>query len=211
VERVLARVTDLVNSNLPTAIYLLVEEWVTAQHICVPLESSNGACTIVEYFIHTLILLRIETYTKVVGQQFRRSEVVKSRQTLLTQTLPVCVILGPRQNRCHFVAARDKPHDEHLSTNDLDPNSRENRTYTETQKTHNIKMPTAQSAEFKKAAEDSRKLKAKPTDDELLQVCQHTQSRQKSTVQLTHSTAVRTLQARHARPTVRAGRQAWHL
>ncbi|KAK5167059.1 acyl-CoA-binding protein (ACBP)/diazepam binding inhibitor (DBI)/endozepine (EP) [Saxophila tyrrhenica] len=31
-------------------------------------------------------------------------------------------------------------------------------------------MPTAQSAEFKKAVEDSRKLKAKPGDDELLQL-----------------------------------------
>jgi diazepam-binding inhibitor (GABA receptor modulating acyl-CoA-binding protein) len=31
-------------------------------------------------------------------------------------------------------------------------------------------MPAQQSAEFKKAAEDSRKLKAKPTDDDLLQV-----------------------------------------
>ncbi len=31
-------------------------------------------------------------------------------------------------------------------------------------------MPAQQSAEFKKAVEDSRKLKAKPTDDELLQV-----------------------------------------
>ena len=31
-------------------------------------------------------------------------------------------------------------------------------------------MPTAQTAEFKKAVEDSRKLKAKPSDDELLQV-----------------------------------------
>lgn len=31
-------------------------------------------------------------------------------------------------------------------------------------------MPTAQSAEFKKAVEESRKLKAKPGDDELLQV-----------------------------------------
>jgi len=31
-------------------------------------------------------------------------------------------------------------------------------------------MPAAQSAEFKKAVEDSRKLKAKPTNDELLQV-----------------------------------------
>ena len=30
----------------------------------------------------------------------------------------------------------------------------------------------AQTAAFKKAVEDSRKLKAKPTDDELLQVCQ---------------------------------------
>jgi uncharacterized protein YicC (UPF0701 family) len=39
----------------------------------------------------------------------------------------------------------------------------------------NIKM-VAQTAEFKKAVEDSRKLKAKPSDDELLQVrktCQH--------------------------------------
>lgn len=33
-------------------------------------------------------------------------------------------------------------------------------------------MPTAQSADFKKAVEESRKLKAKPTDDELLQVKQ---------------------------------------
>lgn len=32
-------------------------------------------------------------------------------------------------------------------------------------------MAIAQSAEFKKAIEDSRKLKAKPSDDELLQVC----------------------------------------
>lgn len=32
-------------------------------------------------------------------------------------------------------------------------------------------MAVAQSAEFKKAVEDSRKLKAKPSDDELLQVC----------------------------------------
>jgi diazepam-binding inhibitor (GABA receptor modulating acyl-CoA-binding protein) len=31
-------------------------------------------------------------------------------------------------------------------------------------------MPAQQSAEFKKAAEESRNLKAKPTDDELLQV-----------------------------------------
>ncbi len=31
-------------------------------------------------------------------------------------------------------------------------------------------MPTTQSAEFKKAIEDSRKLQAKPSDDELLQV-----------------------------------------
>jgi len=31
-------------------------------------------------------------------------------------------------------------------------------------------MPVAQSAEFKKAVEDSRKLKAKPTNDELLQM-----------------------------------------
>ena len=31
-------------------------------------------------------------------------------------------------------------------------------------------MPAPQSAEFKKATEDSRKLKSKPTDDELLQV-----------------------------------------
>ena len=32
-------------------------------------------------------------------------------------------------------------------------------------------MPTQQTAEFKKAVEDSRKLKEKPGDDELLQVC----------------------------------------
>jgi hypothetical protein len=38
-----------------------------------------------------------------------------------------------------------------------------NRSYT-------CKMPAQQSAEFKKAAEESRKLKAKPTDDDLLQV-----------------------------------------
>jgi acyl-CoA-binding protein len=31
-------------------------------------------------------------------------------------------------------------------------------------------MPAQQTAEFKKAVEDSRKLKAKPSDDELLQV-----------------------------------------
>ncbi|EMC93353.1 hypothetical protein BAUCODRAFT_94976 [Baudoinia panamericana UAMH 10762] len=31
-------------------------------------------------------------------------------------------------------------------------------------------MPAQQSAEFKKAAEDSRKLKAKPTDNELLEL-----------------------------------------
>ncbi|KAK3046564.1 acyl-CoA-binding protein (ACBP)/diazepam binding inhibitor (DBI)/endozepine (EP) [Extremus antarcticus] len=31
-------------------------------------------------------------------------------------------------------------------------------------------MPTTQSAEFKKAIEDSRKLQAKPSDDELLQL-----------------------------------------
>jgi len=38
------------------------------------------------------------------------------------------------------------------------------------------KMPVAQSAEFKKAIADSRKLKAKPTNDELLQVCHPTTS-----------------------------------
>ena len=31
-------------------------------------------------------------------------------------------------------------------------------------------MPAAQTAAFKKAVQDSRKLKAKPSDDELLQV-----------------------------------------
>ena len=31
-------------------------------------------------------------------------------------------------------------------------------------------MPTAQTAQFKKAVEESRKLKAKPTDNELLEV-----------------------------------------
>jgi len=31
-------------------------------------------------------------------------------------------------------------------------------------------MPATQTAAFKKAVEDSRKLKAKPSDDELLQV-----------------------------------------
>jgi diazepam-binding inhibitor (GABA receptor modulator, acyl-CoA-binding protein) len=35
-------------------------------------------------------------------------------------------------------------------------------------------MPAQQSAEFKKATEDSRKLKAKPTDNELLEVSQFT-------------------------------------
>jgi len=38
-------------------------------------------------------------------------------------------------------------------------------------------MPVAQSAEFKKAIADSRKLKAKPTNDELLQVCTSTADR----------------------------------
>lgn len=33
-----------------------------------------------------------------------------------------------------------------------------------------LNMPAEQSAEFKKAVEESRKLKAKPSDDELLQV-----------------------------------------
>lgn len=42
---------------------------------------------------------------------------------------------------------------------------------TETQEIITAKMAVAQSAEFKKAVEDSRKLKAKPSDDELLQVC----------------------------------------
>lgn len=32
-------------------------------------------------------------------------------------------------------------------------------------------MPAEQSAEFKAAVEQSRKLKAKPTNDELLEVC----------------------------------------
>lgn len=32
-------------------------------------------------------------------------------------------------------------------------------------------MPVGQTAAFKKATEESRKLKAKPTDDELLKVC----------------------------------------
>jgi hypothetical protein len=36
-----------------------------------------------------------------------------------------------------------------------------------------FKMPAAQSPEFKKAVEESRKLKAKPTDNELLEVCTH--------------------------------------
>lgn len=70
----------------------------------------------------------------------------------------------------------------------------------------------AQTAEFKKAVEDSRKLKAKPSDDELLQVREQW-FRVKGKAHETNCSgiALRTVQAGHPGPSYRVLRQARHV
>lgn len=72
-------------------------------------------------------------------------------------------------------------------------------------------MPAQQSAEFKKAVEDSRKLKAKPSDDELLKVGL---GFGQPTIRdiLTHlAIALRSVQAGHSGPTDRGHQGSWHV
>lgn len=70
---------------------------------------------------------------------------------------------------------------------------------------HTFKM-VAQTAEFKKAVEDSRKLKAKPSDDELLQVrhAPHEHDLLEKSMADDDTTALRTLQAGYPGPPYRA-------
>jgi len=61
----------------------------------------------------------------------------------------------------------------------------------------------AQTAEFKKAVEDSRKLKAKPSDDELLQVRRRQRNMKEPRRTDCSGTALRTLQAGNPGPSHR--------
>lgn len=73
-------------------------------------------------------------------------------------------------------------------------------------------MAVTQTPQFKKAVEDSRKLKAKPNDNELLEVW-HRRIRQyairKTT--LTLDPAVRAVQARHPGPAIRGQQGSRHV
>lgn len=118
-----------------------------------------------------------------LGHQPKYNESVKShRKPLSKQANPSCVIVAAPPKPAVSAARVTNPsatntcqQQQHPTRtpridNQTNPHTHTRRQRARSEHTDPADMPAAQSAEFKKAAEDSRKLKAKPTDDELLQV-----------------------------------------